>query len=347
MKVVEYVRERAPFVLPLVGFFALLCSIPIVLLLTAVIWIPLLFFTVPILTPVLVILLLIPKTRAILREGYLKAYDWLLYRSEGPRRLLWEALYNLLLFLYPSAQWKTMNYGYAVLNSDGHLVGLRREDEEERFSIQLYHFLATSFNERKDLEGQTVIEVGSGRGGGLSFIRRYLNPKAAIGVDISRNQVRFCRETYSDIDRLQFVHGDSERLGEVPELKGVEADLVINVESSHCYGNFPRFVQGVDKLLKTGGRFAFADFREASQIEALRAELSAYNLRIVKEQDITANVLKSLNLDEERRRKLIRTHVHRLLQPFFIKFSGLSGSRINKAMEKGETVYIAFLLQKQ
>ena len=38
-----------------------------------------------------------------------------------------------------------MNYGYAVLNEDGKLIeNLKPEDEEERFPIQLYHYMATS-----------------------------------------------------------------------------------------------------------------------------------------------------------------------------------------------------------
>lgn len=31
----------------------------------------------------------------------------------------------------------------------------------------------------------TVLEVGSGRGGGLSYVKRYLQPEIAIGVDYS------------------------------------------------------------------------------------------------------------------------------------------------------------------
>ena len=54
-----------------------------------------------------------------------------------------------------------------------------------------------------------------------------------------------------------------------------QVDLVVNVESSHCYGNFKvslhnnnniilflqNFVQQVDKFLKPGGLFCITDFR--------------------------------------------------------------------------------------
>jgi hypothetical protein len=64
-----------------------------------------------------------------------------------------------------------MNYGFAVLNSQGHTIKhLDSELEEERFCIQLYHYIATRINGVKSLKGSTVLEVGSGRGGGLNYI---------------------------------------------------------------------------------------------------------------------------------------------------------------------------------
>ena len=38
-----------------------------------------------------------------------------------------------------------MNYGFALLNDDGKLIAnLKPDDEEERFCLQLYHYIATS-----------------------------------------------------------------------------------------------------------------------------------------------------------------------------------------------------------
>lgn len=72
-------------------------------------------------------------------------------------------------------------------------------------------------------------------------------------------------------------------------LKDTEFDLIINVESSHCYGNFKvndlkiplilqKFVQGVDKLLKPGGIFAITDFRLASEFKEMEKDLESFNM---------------------------------------------------------------------
>ena len=77
-------------------------------------------------------------------NAYASGYDWLFYKSEGVRNFLWQEFYDLICWLYPQVRWRVMNYGYAVLNEDGMLVkDFPKEYEEEKFPIQLYHYVAT------------------------------------------------------------------------------------------------------------------------------------------------------------------------------------------------------------
>ena len=65
------------------------------------------------------------------------------------------------------------NLGYAVLNENGHsLLRLRSKDEKDRFSLQLYHHLATGFGVLNNLFGKTVLDISCGKGGGLRFIQK-------------------------------------------------------------------------------------------------------------------------------------------------------------------------------
>ena len=87
-----------------------------------------------------------------------------------------------------------MNYGYALLSADGKMLADLQEEQDrsEIFSIQLYHYTASVLSEVTKMAGKTLVEVGSGRGGGLSFLTRNLKPSRAIGIDFSQNQVDFC-----------------------------------------------------------------------------------------------------------------------------------------------------------
>lgn len=94
-----------------------------------------------------------------------------------------------------------MNYGYAPLDAATEKLSLEAKDEENRCCIQLYHAVASAI----DLKGLDVLEVGSDRGGGIDYIKRYLGPKRIVGVDLSRNVVAFCnRKTILQTVLLSF-----------------------------------------------------------------------------------------------------------------------------------------------
>ena len=79
-----------------------------------------------------------------------------------------------------------MNYGY--LSSDFKNRDLSSDDEKDRMFINLYDFVASQI----PIKGLSVLEVGSGRGGGASFVARYHNPKSIVGLDFSRTAISLC-----------------------------------------------------------------------------------------------------------------------------------------------------------
>src|SRR5437867_6117981 len=114
------------------------------------------------------------------------------------KRLLWWCWYQYLAS-YKLSDWRFMNYGYASLDPSDEAVLLAPDDEPDRYSIQLYHRVASAVA----LRNRDVLEVGCGRGGGSSFVKRYHCPKKVIGVDFSARAIRFCEQKYR-IDGLSF-----------------------------------------------------------------------------------------------------------------------------------------------
>src|SRR5204863_875878 len=119
-------------------------------------------------------------------------------------------------------------------------------DEVNRYSIQLYHHLARTVN----MDGARVLEVGCGRGGGCSYLARYQQPASVLGIDFSAKAIAFCNRVHA-VPGLTFQQGDAESL---PCETGT-FDVVLNVESSHCYGSVPAFLGEVFRVLRPGGYF--------------------------------------------------------------------------------------------
>ena len=165
------------------------------------------------------------------------------------KKFFWKKWYIIFANKVSNPDLRFMNYGYF---SDDLNLDLKSEDEKDRYSIHLYYHVASQIN----LEGLKVLEVGSGRGGGCSYISRYLNPSEIFGIDISPSSIDICNNIYN-IDNLTFKVGDSENL----PFDDNTFDAVINVESSHCYASMDKFIQEVSRVLKPNAYFLFCDLR--------------------------------------------------------------------------------------
>jgi ubiquinone/menaquinone biosynthesis C-methylase UbiE len=143
-----------------------------------------------------------------------------------------------------------MNYGYSPRATATCAPALEPSDEADRLSIQLYdHTLGDA-----DLRGADVLEVGSGRGGGASYIARYRHPRTMTGLDFSERAVVLCTK-HRQAPGLRFVRGDAQSM---PFPDGF-FDAVVNVESSHCYRSVDMFLAEVNRVLRPDGTLFFAD----------------------------------------------------------------------------------------
>jgi SAM-dependent methyltransferase len=257
----------------------------------------------------------------------------------GPRvnQALWRVTYRYLASRIPMPEWAFMNYGYAALGPETDRLDLEPRDEPDRYCIQLYDRVAS----RIDLTGCELLEVGSGRGGGSSYVKRYLRPAFVVGADLSLEAVRLCNR-HRAFPGLVYVQGDAQAL----QFPDASFDAVLNVESSHCYPSMETFVSEVHRVLRPGGHFLFADFRPAKALPALHAQLAGAGLEVVEKEVITPNVVAALELDSDRKLALIGDMVPGWLQRPFARFAGIQGSRTHEDFRAGRTEYVRYVLRK-
>jgi SAM-dependent methyltransferase len=248
------------------------------------------------------------------------------------RQLAWRACYELLAARVTRPEWAFMNYGYAPLEAPAAPLPLTPDDEVDRLCVQLYAHTLDGL----DLTGADVLEVGSGRGGGASWVARSLGPRSTTGLDFSAAAVGLSRR-----DRrgpgLRFVRGDALALP-FPE---ASFDVVVNVESSHCYASMETFVAQVHRVLRPGGSFVWADLRAAQDVGATRAQLTSSGLVVAHERDITAEVLHALRLDDARKAELVRAWIPRPFHGVFRPFAGLEGTRNHEGFADGSLRYLS------
>lgn len=255
--------------------------------------------------------------------------------APGFQKRLWRWWYQALAMNWRDRQWTFMNYGWVPLAGQ-ESFNLLPEDEPDRCFIGLYHYLAA----RVSPAGARVLEVGSGRGGGSSYFCRYHEPSEVVGVDYSGSAVRLAGRLHAGVKGLRFVEGDAEALPFDDE----SFDVVINVESSHCYANMDAFLGEVRRVLKPGGRFGWVDIRGAGMVAGTEAAFSRCGLDLVAAEDFSQNVAQSMVASHDRKEALIQRMW--LGKAIAREFAATNGSTIHKALQHGQACYLAKIFRK-
>lgn len=227
-----------------------------------------------------------------------------------------------------------MNYGYS--NPEEQL-DLREMDRPNRYSIQLYHHTASGV----DLKNKDIIEIGCGRGGGLSYVTRQFSPSSALGIDLDKGAADFCARHYKQ-QTLSFSRGDAQN---VPATRDT-FDVVLSVESSHRYQEMKVFLEEVRRVLRPGGYFLFTDFRFDYEMSELKEQLQSCNMRILKEEMITSNVIDALEKDDDRRRRLVRGLAPWFLRGLALDFAGAVDSTTYRRFVTEKYMYFNYIMQK-
>lgn len=259
---------------------------------------------------------------------YLFAVGWM-------RKAVWRFWYPFLTRRLRNDAVLFLNYAFEEDPPLG--IPLSPEDEPNRACIQLYHHVAAQV----PLRGKEVLEVSCGHGGGAAYLTRTFQPKRYTALDLNSVAIQFCKE-HHQISGLFFQQGDA---GHLPFESGA-FDAVINVEASHCYPDFPRFLAEVARVVRPGGYFLYADFRWADRLAEWERALAACPLQTRHTRTINAEVLRGMDRNSARSLELIARHLPKILHGLGRDFAGVQGSRIYNALVNGELTYRSYCLAR-
>ncbi|MDD2741851.1 MAG: class I SAM-dependent methyltransferase [Rhodocyclaceae bacterium] len=250
-------------------------------------------------------------------------------------RVIWKTCYQFIAKKWKSDDWTFMNYGWLPENDQDDLK-LDTNDEKDRYFIGLYNRLAS----RLDLAGKQVLEVGSGRGGGASWVARHYQPASMTGLDFSPTAIDSSKKWHAKVPNLQFIEGDAENL----PFPDASFDIVINVESSHCYGDMNRFVQEVARVLRPGGQFGWVDMRSPRMMQGTQRAFDNSGLQIVEEDQLNEGVVRALNAAETRKAEIIGQA--KFATAAMRQFAGAKGSALYKALGNNDVLYLLKIFRK-
>lgn len=231
-----------------------------------------------------------------------------------------------------------LNYGYF----DEHLTSstpiLEECDREFHISAQLYFYVVSLAS----LAGKNVVEIGSGRGGGAYYLKKYLQAKNVVGLEYLAQSVEISKKTFPN-DGLSFIRGDA---GNLP-FSSNSKDFVVNIESSHCYPSLADFYSETHRILKPDGYFFYADLLTLEKKSEAEETLSRSPFKNIKTADITHNVLASLQRDNDRKIELIKSmKLDQNREKWWIDEWACVGTKIWSDLCEGRQMYVHYVLIK-
>ncbi|MCX8492363.1 MAG: class I SAM-dependent methyltransferase [Cyclobacteriaceae bacterium] len=245
--------------------------------------------------------------------------------------------YELLAKNIPAEDWHFMNYGYTP-NSTESILDLPNDPKIQKYSLQMYHYLAA----KTDLLGKHVLEIGSGRGGGAKHVASHYKPASYVGLDIAASAVDLANKIHQ-VSGLKFIQGSAEKI----PLADNSIDVVLNVESSHGYGNVDTFLNEVRRVLKPGGKLLMVDFRNSVEnMTIFQNQIKNSGLQQLSQEDITPNVVQSIETEDDSKKERIKKLIPARWQKLFNEFAGVVGSRFYETLKNGTRPYYRFVLTK-
>lgn len=150
-----------------------------------------------------------------------------------------------------------MNDGYCPLDKEGYPINIDIDLTEKykrwKYQVYMYKSLLDFIKVTEETsKNKTLLDVGCGRGGGLSFFKDYYNFEELCGVDLNPYHKKIAESHTEDIN---FYTSSATKL----PFKDKSFDIITCVESSPYYDPFEDYVKEIKRVLKTNGIYVRAE----------------------------------------------------------------------------------------
>jgi ubiquinone/menaquinone biosynthesis C-methylase UbiE len=176
---------------------------------------------------------------------------------------------------------KFMNHGYYPIHKFSEDLKC-----ESKYESSLYFHLLDFY--KNNTYSKKILDIGCGRGGGIYYLNQKYNFLESHAVDICEENIEFCKKIYSN-SNIKFLVQDAINL----KYQKSYFDIVLNVESSHCYKSRMSFFNESFRILKKDGYFLYTNTIPNKKVAESIFEYLNKKYKNVVVNDITENVCES------------------------------------------------------
>lgn len=249
------------------------------------------------------------------------------------KKFFWRFFYNYIGTFGLMRRAKFLNHGYAS-------EGTKKEEFTLRTLNTLNKNLYLHLMKHAEIDGKNYMEIGCGRGAGLALLTEHYKPSRCVGVDLSDANIRFGKKLCKGL-KVEFKRGDAEK----QIFPDNSFDVVLNLESSHCYASKINFYKNVYSILKNGGRFLYSDlFWGDYLIEEMEKQFTQTGFVTEKKENITKPVFRSIEIQADVRNYYVQGSM--TPQKYLGNFVAVQGSELHEGIKTEAIKYMFYVLRK-
>jgi SAM-dependent methyltransferase len=188
-----------------------------------------------------------------------------------------------------------------------------------------------------------AVEIGCGRGGGAWFLLGQQPHLRYLGLDLSPEHLNVCRQRFAGRPEARFARANAVRL----PLPTAAFDAAFSVEAAHHFGDFAGFYRQVARALRPGGWFLLTGIWRPNQPDTEPEPGPAHGFEVVEREDISANVIASLDRTSELREQLVLSfEMPERFRPLLMSWAGVKGHGVFQSLVSGSLRYLRFRLRR-
>lgn len=124
----------------------------------------------------------------------------------------------------------------------------------------------------QQIEGGNVLDVASGRGEFIQFIKHFKSYKKITAIDLVAKSEEMIKQAYPD-DEIKFVWGNAKEL----PMEDASFDTVCLSNSLHHLENKTKVLQEMLRVLKKGGNFIINEMYSDNQNQAQMSHVNIHH----------------------------------------------------------------------
>jgi ubiquinone/menaquinone biosynthesis C-methylase UbiE len=194
-----------------------------------------------------------------------------------------------------------MNDGYAELDKNGYPydsqkiknILLNPKFIQFKYQINLYKRLLNFADIQNNKNVKVLIDVGCGKGGGISFYKQFYNFDKCIGIDLTKINIELAKQHEKNVS---FYVASATNL----PINDKTVDIITSVESLMYYDPLIKFIQEANRVLKNNGKVLISMPLNEQEENNLEESFTNNGFILSKKEDITENVTMACAISKNR-----------------------------------------------